>query len=111
VEADVFLHEAGAAFMGKAENPQPALLRISNDAARELLARGDADVYALTNNGEKRLEAFEALRPLCFAEYKETAIKKEALPGLDKWAERKVKDINREAEREERSKSKDKEEL
>jgi hypothetical protein len=111
VEADVFLLEANAQYMEKAENPQPALLRISNDAARELLARGDADVYALVENGEKRLEAFEALRPLCFADYKETAIKKEALPGLDKWAERKVKDINREAERGERSKSKDKEEL
>jgi hypothetical protein len=99
VEADVFLQEANAVYMEKAENPQPALLRISNDAARELLARGDADVYALIENGEKKLEAFEALRPLCFADYKETAIKKEALPGFDKWAERKVGDINRKAEK------------
>jgi len=99
VETDVFMKEVNAAYMEKAGNPQSEMLRIPNEVAKELLARGDADVYALMENSEKRLEPFEALRPLCFAEHKELAIKSEALPGLDKWAERKVNDLNRKAEK------------
>ena len=88
---------------------QNDMIPIANDAAREILARGDADVYRLTENGVVKLDAFEALRPMCFAEYKDLAIKREDAAGLGKWAERKAGEIVRKVEREERNKAKNKE--
>jgi hypothetical protein len=84
------------------ENISPFMIRIANEAAREILARGDADVYRLTDKGVIKLDTFEALRPMCFAEYTDLAIKQKDAAGLDKWAERKVDGIIRQAEREER---------
>ena len=90
------------------ENLHPDMIPIANEAAREILARGDADVHRLTDSGVVKLDTFEALRPMCFAEYKDLAIKLEDVAGLGKWAERKVGEIVRQAEREERKQLKNK---
>jgi len=87
------------------DSPQPTMIAVANEAAKEILARGDADVYRLsvgdeTNGGVVKLDTFEALRPMCFAEYRDTAIKLEDAGGLGKWAEQKVSDISRKLEKE-----------
>jgi len=84
------------------------MISIANEAAREILARGDADVYRLTGSDTVKLNTIEALRPMCFAEYRNLAIKQKDAAGLDKWAEHKVGDIVRQTERAERSKAKNK---
>ena len=90
------------------ENTNPFMIRIANEAAREILARGDADVYRLTVDGVVKLNAIEAARPMCFAEHRDLAIKQKDAAGLEKWAAHKVKDIVRQAERAERIQSKNK---
>jgi len=57
-------------FMNEAQNPQYDRLRISNTVAREILARGDADVYKLTSQGAEQLSSIEATKPMSFAENK-----------------------------------------
>jgi len=85
------------------------MIRIANDPAREILARGDADVYRLAEDGSAtKLNTIEALRPMCFADLRDLAIKQKGAAGLEKWAAHKVKTIVRQAERAERSKSKNK---
>ena len=91
-----------------AEHPHFGMIHIANEAAREILARGDADIYRLTDNGVVKLDTFEALRPALFSEYRPLAVTQEGLAGLDKWAAHKVKDIVRQIERAEHSTSKNK---
>ena len=91
-----------------ADVEQPFMIRIANEAAKEMLARGDADVYRLTDGGSVKLHAIEAARPMCFAEYKDLAIKQKDSAGLEKWAARKVDGIIRQAECAERIASKNK---
>ena len=88
-----------------ADSPQSGMIAIANEAAKEILARGDADVYRLSdgegaNDRVVKLDTFEALRPLCFAEYRDTAIKLEDAVGLETWAKRKVSDVSRKLEKE-----------
>ena len=90
------------------ENSQPGMILIANEAAREILARGDADVYQLTDGGAIKLDTIEALRPMCFAELRDLAIKQKDAAGLGKWAERKVGEIFRQEERAERKQMKNK---
>ena len=104
---DDYLPVLNAARIAAAENPQPDMIRITNEAAKEILARG-SDVYKLTPDGAQKLSAIEAMRPLCFAEHRDLAINSADTAALDKWAERKVSDINRQAEREQRNKTKNK---
>jgi hypothetical protein len=92
----------------EAGSPHSGMIRIANEVAREILARGDADVYRLTENGVVKLDTFEALRPMCFAEYSDLAIKHKDSAGLDKWAAYKVKDAVKQAERAERKQLKNK---
>jgi hypothetical protein len=92
--------------MNSAENPQPDMLRINNETARNILACSDADIYKLTPAGTEKLTTIEALRPMCFLENRELAIKNEDIGGLDKWAQRTVKSMHREIRREERAKNK-----
>ena len=92
-----------------AEHPYSDMILIANEPAREILARGDADVYQLADDGGvTKLDTIAALRPACFADYRDLAIKHKDAEGLGKWAERKVGDIIRQAERAERSKAKNK---
>ncbi|MCL2078738.1 MAG: antirestriction protein ArdA [Oscillospiraceae bacterium] len=97
-----------APYMTAAANPQPDMIRVTNEAAKEILARGDADVYRLIPGGAEKLAQIEALRPMCFAEYSDLAIKREDAAGLDKWAARAVKNIQRQANRAEHKQTKHK---
>ena len=106
VGADVFLTEAGAAFMAAAEHPRSDMIRIGKDTAVEMLARGDADVYRLLPEGVNKLSAIEATRLSRHTGNCELAIRREGLAGLEKWAERKVGEITCRAERGERDKTK-----
>jgi hypothetical protein len=106
VGMEVFLPEANAVFMAAAANPQPDMLRIANEAAKEMLARGDADVYRLAPEGAVKLAPIEATRAVCFSEHSELAIKREDLTGLDNWAKRAANKLHRQSERGERDKTK-----
>ena len=88
------------------DNPHLGMIHIAGEAAKEILACGDADVYQVAEDSVVKLNVIEALRPMCFAEYKDLAIKHEDAVGLGKWAERKVDKIIRQAARDERSRQK-----
>ena len=94
-----------------ADMEQPLTIRIANEAAKEILARGDADVYRLTDNGLVKLHAIEAARLMCVEEYKDLAIRQKDSVGLEKWAERKVGIIVRQTERAEHQTEKNKREV
>lgn len=97
------LSSVNAPYMTEAENPQPDMLRIGATVAREILARGDVDVFKLTPAGAEQLSVIDALRPSGFSEIKETAIKTADANHLDKWAQTTAKDIVRKLEKQERS--------
>jgi hypothetical protein len=110
VGVDTFLSELNTAYMAAARNPQPDMIRVTNEAAKYILARGEADVYRLTPDGAVKLAPTEAARPLCFAEHRELAIKREDLAGLDRWAKRAADKLLSQNERGARDKSKNKRE-
>jgi hypothetical protein len=108
VGMDTFLQEANASFMAAAQNPQPDMIRVANEAAKEILARSNADVYRLVPEGAVKLAPIEAARAMCFAEHRELAVKREDFPGLDNWSKRAVNNLLRRNERGERDKTKHK---
>jgi hypothetical protein len=78
-------------FMRRAENPQPDMLRVTLPAAREMLARGDAQVYRLMGDGSKEMSPLEAMPSrggLQYMRHREFAIYRHDLDGLEKWANR-----------------------
>jgi hypothetical protein len=67
------------------------MLRITLPVAKEMLARGDAEVYRLFPEGPVKLQPLDAIRnsgSLWYQEYREFAIKRNDMPGLDRWAAR-----------------------
>lgn len=76
-------------YMEKSPHGAIRYLRISHVAAKEILARGDADVYRLIPSGAKKLSPVDAAKyGLWFKEHKELTIRREDLPKLDNWARR-----------------------
>ena len=103
---DVLLPEINAAYMAAAANPQPDMIRVTNEASKGILARGETNVYRLAPEGAVKLQPIEAMRSLCFTEHRELAIKREDIGSLDKWSERAAKDITRHTGREGNAKTK-----
>jgi hypothetical protein len=105
-EAD-FLAEMNAAYMKQSENPQPDMLRVSQETAKEMLARGDAEVYRLLPSGAEKLSPMDAVKSggLWYMNNREFAIRREDIAGLDKWAERTAETAMRRMERGEHKKS------
>ena len=101
-----FLASVNAPHMAAAENPQPDMLRISNLVIREILARGDVDVYKLTYEGAEKLSILDALKSGGLTEIIEAAIKTQDTNNLDKWAQVTAKDIVRKLEKQERGEQK-----
>jgi hypothetical protein len=67
------------------------MLRIPQLTAKEMLARGDAEVYRLLPSGPEKLSPMDAVKSgLWFSESREFAIKRDDMPGLSNWAERKT---------------------
>lgn len=93
-----FMAKAHNQFMGRACNQQSDMLRITNIAAKEILARGDVDIYRLTSSGPEKLSFAEALKAENFASGNEFAIKTGDIGNLDKWARSTAKDIVRKIE-------------
>jgi hypothetical protein len=104
---NTFLTEINAAYMKQSENPQPDMLRVTQEAAREMLARGDAEVYRLLPAGAEKLTQMDTVKSggLCYMNHREFAIKREDLPDLDKWAERRAEIAVCRTERGERKQS------
>lgn len=91
VSGQAFLAAVNAAYMEQARCPQPKLMRVSQAAAQEMLARGDSDVYRLLPEGPEKLSPTDAIKSgLWFSEHREFAIRREDMAGLEKWAERSV---------------------
>jgi len=91
VDESAFLAKMNGSYMAAAENPQPDMLRITLPVAKEMLARGDAEVYRLFPEGPDKLQPLDAIRnsgSLWYQEYREFAIKRKDMPGLDRWAAR-----------------------
>ena len=94
IEGDTLLSNLNAAYMEESRYPDYGYLRVSQDAAKEMLARGDADVYRLLPHEMEKLSTMDAVKSgLWFSEHREFAIKREDLPGLNRWAERSAGDM------------------
>jgi hypothetical protein len=107
VSPENFLLKQNSAYMAGAEHPVPDMLRITRDAASDILARGGAEVYRLLPAGPEKLSPMDAVRSggLWFSEHREYAIRCDDLPALTKWAERAAAEIFRQTERGEHNKS------
>jgi fructose-1,6-bisphosphatase/inositol monophosphatase family enzyme len=62
VSANDFLTKINTRFMAQTENPQFDMLRVSQEAAREILAQNVADVYKLTSVGAAKLRICSIIR-------------------------------------------------
>lgn len=90
VEPETLLSDLNRIYMEKAENPQPDMLRVTLPAAKEMLARGDADVYRLLPGGPEKLNPLDAVKGaggLWYQNHREFAVKKDNLAGFDQWAQ------------------------
>ena len=107
VSTSEFLVGMNVAYMAQAQCPQPDMLRVSQTAAKEMLARGDCEVYRLLPEGAEKLSPTDAVKSgLWFSEHREFAIRRDGMSGLQKWAERIDENArNRPQERGEQKKS------
>ncbi|MCL2853106.1 MAG: hypothetical protein FWE20_08760 [Defluviitaleaceae bacterium] len=82
------------------ENPEHDAIRIPNQAAREMLARNDAPIHLITEQGVKseNLSQLDVLRILKFGKENAFAIKTEDLPGFEKWAKRTAPEMVRQVQ-------------
>jgi hypothetical protein len=110
VDMELFLADINERFFAEANYPQPEMLRISNEAARDILARDSVDVFRFTENGAEKLFPIEAVKPMSFAVYHEFAIKLEDAAAMDKWAGRFIQKLLQQNERETRTVEKTKRE-
>ncbi|GHV39876.1 hypothetical protein FACS189490_04170 [Clostridia bacterium] len=84
-----FLATAGAEYMARAENHQTGMLRLGQDAAREILAKDIVPIYRLLPDGAEKLAPIDAAKTgLNYSSYREFAVKVEDLSGVEKWAAR-----------------------
>jgi hypothetical protein len=107
-----FLSKINAAFMAQANNPKPDMLRVSLDAAKEILAQDAAHVFRLSAKGMDKLSPIDAVKTgLQYSSDRKFAVRIYDWAGIEKWAQRSAGDMLRQIERGERGKSKGKEEL
>lgn len=109
VSVSEFFADVNAAYMNQAQCPQADkvncpegaregalgyMLRVSQTAAKEMLARGDCEVYRLLPEGVEKLSPTDAVKSgLWYSEHREFAIRREDSVGLEKWAERSAGEI------------------
>ena len=105
--ASDFLCGVNTVYMAQARHPQPDMLRVSQTAAQEMLARSDGEVYRLLPEGPEKLSPTDAVKSgLWFSEHREFAIRREDAAGFQKWAERSAAAVmNRPQERGEQKKA------
>ena len=93
LEPSELLATLNEGYMQKAEVSQPDMLRITLPAAKDILINGDAEVYRLLPEGAEKLTPLHLLPSrgeLLYIQYREFAIKKDDVAGLDKWADREI---------------------
>jgi hypothetical protein len=91
IAPDAFLVKLGAAYMRQAKTPRPEMLRVNLQTAKDILLHGDIEVFRLMPYGPEELSNLDAMPTrggLWYKEYREFAIDKDDLPGLEKWAQR-----------------------
>jgi hypothetical protein len=102
VDANALLAGLNQDYMSKAEHPQPDMLRVTLPVAKDMLTRGDAQVYRLMNDGPKELSPLDAMQSrggLQYQHYREFAILREDAGALDKWAGREAKALTAERQK------------
>jgi hypothetical protein len=90
-----FLLQLSEPYMAKADNPQPGMLRVAPEAAKEILAQDAADVYRLMPKGMEKLPPIEAVRLPMYSYFREFAVKAHDWAGIEKWAQRSAGDMLR----------------
>jgi hypothetical protein len=94
VGADELLVGINAAYMERSSCAATGFLRVSQDTAKEILARGEVEVFRLLPEGAAKLEQIDAVKSgLWFSEHREFAIRQKDLPKLDGWAHRSAKAV------------------
>jgi hypothetical protein len=106
VAVSTFLSQISQPFMAQAARPEPTMLRVAQDAAREMLATNSARVFRMTGGGVERLSAIDAAKIGQWLADREFAVNKSEFAGVEKWAARASAEILRQTERGERSKAK-----
>ncbi len=94
-------------YMEQAEYPQQEKIRVCREAAKEMLARGDANVYRLDGKGATFQNRIGAVRIGINSVHKDVfAINPADMAGFAQWAKRTASDMARNArERGERTKT------
>jgi hypothetical protein len=107
VSADEFLVGLNIAYKERSRCEADGFLRVSGDAAKEILARGDAEVFRLKPEGAEKLEQIDAVRNILWLSgHLEFAIRQKDLPKLEGWARRSAEAVfDRAATRERHEKS------
>lgn len=106
VTAVEFLSGLNRSYMAQADNPQPDMLRIAPEAAKEILAQSTAEVFRLMPEGAEKLTPIDAIKVPVYQSFREFSIRCDDCSGLEKWAQRASSDILRQSERSQQDKSK-----
>ena len=108
VAAGEFLSEINRQFMLRADNPQPDMLRVAPEAAKEILAQGAADVFRLMPDDMEKLSPIDAIKVPAYQYCREFAVRRSDCAGIEKWAQRASGEMLRQNERGQQDKSKHK---
>lgn len=99
LEPAEFLLDLNRSYMAKAEHPQSDKIRITQEAAKEMLARGDAKVYRLKADGAECLSRLTVVHNgLNFEKERAFAINPSDMAGFDAWAKRTASDMVRQTQ-------------
>jgi len=110
ISADAFLININEPYMEAAFNNKLGFIRLSPDAARELLAQGATDIHRLTSDDTEKLLPIDAVK-IGMRQASDREFGVSGMDGLEKWAKRTATDMVRQAERGERAKIRDEESL
>ncbi len=99
MEPAAFLSDLNRSFMAKAEYPQDDKIRITQETAKDMLARGDVKVYRLRADGAECLSRLSVVHNgLNFEKERAFAINLSDVAGFDAWAKRVGSEIKRQAQ-------------
>lgn len=111
VPSGIFLSLISEPYMAKSCNPQPDMLRVTPEAAKEILAGNAAEVFRLVPDDMEKLSPIDAIKIPMYPTNREFAVLLNDLTGVDKWAQRASGEMLRQNEHGARDKSKNKEEM
>jgi hypothetical protein len=108
VSTEDFLSAMNTVYMAEATSPQADMIRLTPEAAKQILSQNFADVYKLLPDVNQKLNPIDAAKPSVWNNVDFAfAIKREDISALDKWAEKAaVVAVHKAAERGEYNKNK-----